>query len=111
DERASDEVISRMAGDWDAGGKRDRYLVFRPEAALPVDTLVSVSVGPGTPSAEGPRVTDKAQEFSFRTFGPMKIVDQNCSGTDRCPPFSSFYVETSNPVDTAKFEKGMVRVE
>ncbi len=50
------------------GAAEGRWLAFRASEPLPADSEVSVAVGPGTPSAEGPLTTKEAQNYSFRTY-------------------------------------------
>ncbi|HEX9114832.1 MAG TPA: hypothetical protein VGA61_02090, partial [Anaerolineae bacterium] len=44
-------------------GETGRWLAFRADQAFPADSDVTVTFPSGTPSAEGPRRTDKAQSF------------------------------------------------
>ncbi len=56
-----------------------RWLAFKAAQPLPGDTQVTVTVEPGTPSAEGPLTTSEAQSFSFRTYASLQIVELCCS--------------------------------
>src|SRR5215469_216333 len=64
-----DEEIARLAKAAQAG----RWLAFRATSdapdgtslALPAAATITVSIGAGTPSLEGPLVTNKPQSFSF----------------------------------------------
>ncbi len=111
DEIAADAGVSRLAAALDADARQDRYLAFKPSELLPVDAAVSVAIGPGTPSAEGPRRTTKAIEKGFRTYGAMRINDQSCRKGDECPPTSALWVSFTNPIDEKKFSREMVKVE
>ena len=51
DEARADEVLSSLVQNAQEG----RWLAFRTTEQLPADTTVTVTIGPGTPSAEGPR--------------------------------------------------------
>ena len=42
-----------------------------------------MTIGPGTPSAEGPLVTKEAQSYSFRTYAPLHIDDHGCAWATR----------------------------
>lgn len=97
-----------------------RWIAFRAinsdgstENALPADSPISVTVEKGTPSAEGPLTTTKAQSFSFRTYGAMKFVSSWCSyqNSKACSPFDTWYLQFSNPIDAASFSKEMVKIE
>ncbi|MBV9108479.1 MAG: carboxypeptidase regulatory-like domain-containing protein, partial [Gemmatimonadetes bacterium] len=83
-----------------------RWLAFRAVRPLPKNAAITVAVGPGTPSAEGPRTTTVRQYWQFRTYGPLRIQDENCG----CRPGSPIFVELSNPLDTLSFRPSMVTV-
>lgn len=101
-----DDEVRRLAAQADEG----RWLAFVPDAPLPPDTAVTVTVGPGTPSAEGPRTTAKAQSWTFRTFGALKVEEHRCGWNGQCPPGTPWQIRLSNPVDAALFRREMVRV-
>ena len=99
---------------------KDRWLAFRAvdkanndtRLALPADARVFVTLKPGAPSAEGTRATDKAQVFSFRTYGALRVVEHNCGDDNKdCSPFDSWSVTFSNRLDTAVFQQSSVRIE
>ena len=52
-----------------------RWLALHLLEPLPPETGVSVTIGPGTPSAEGPLLTEAAQSFGFSTYAPLRIVE------------------------------------
>ncbi|HWR65203.1 MAG TPA: Ig-like domain-containing protein [Bellilinea sp.] len=88
-----------------------RWLVFRAVAPLAPDTSISVTVGPGTPSAEGPLVTTETQSFSFSTYAPLKVLEYGCYWRDNlCTPLAPFYIRFNNPLDSAAFTQQMLRV-
>ncbi len=98
----------------------NRWLVFRAvnsdgltENVLPADSQITVTVEKGTPSAEGPLTTTKAQSFSFKTYGAMKFVSSWCSyqNSKTCSPFDTWFMQFSNPIDAATFAKESVKVE
>jgi uncharacterized protein YfaS (alpha-2-macroglobulin family) len=107
DEVQADKTVRRMA----ANAGEGRWLAFRAAELLPADTGVTVTVGPDTPSAEGPLKTTAGQSFSFRTYGPLKVTRYQCGWDRECPPFAPWYVEFSNPLDETAFEDALVRVE
>lgn len=84
-----------------------RAVAFRTVASLPRGATVRVSVGPGTPSAEGPRTTTVDQFWEFETYGPLRITNKYCS----CRPGEGFYVTFSNQLDERTFSERMVTVE
>lgn len=116
-EIAADEKISYYA----KNAQPNRWLAFRAvnsdgttANALPADSPITVVVEKGTPSAEGPLVTDKAQTFSFNTFGAMKFVKAGCGwnvSKKICDPFDTWLLEFTNPIDAESFDKSLVTIE
>ena len=104
DEIAKDETIKNLIAAADKAEHQGRYLAFTPTELLPGDENIQVNIGPGTPSAEGPRTTDKAQSYRFRTYGPMKVVEWHCSWGKSCPPGTPFTIRFSNPIDADAFD-------
>jgi alpha-2-macroglobulin len=93
-----------------ARAERGRWLAFLPVEPLPGDSAVRVTVGPRTPSLEGPRETVKKQEWTFRTYGPMRVTSHRCGWEPTCRPSNPWQIEFSNQIDARKFTKEMVRV-
>ena len=105
--KADDDVTRRAA---QAG--EGRWVALRAVDPLPADSPVEVTVVPGTPSAEGPRRTEKPQGWSFRTYGPLRVTKHQCGWRNgECPPFTPWWITLSNPIDAGSFQKEMVRVE
>jgi len=100
--------VSRLVNNAQQG----RWLVFKATKPFPADSAISVTVGPGTPSAEGPLVTSSAQNFSFSTYAPLRVVNHGCywGGNNQCPPLSPFYIEFNNPLDMVAFTGEQVKV-
>ncbi|HVG32452.1 MAG TPA: alpha-2-macroglobulin family protein, partial [Pyrinomonadaceae bacterium] len=109
-----DEAVRKLM----AAAEKDRWIVLRAASsassdarmALPGDANIKVTIGPGTPSAEGPRTTAKAMEFSFRTFGPLRVVSSECGYDGRCSPFDTWRITFTNPLDDASFQKSLLRI-
>jgi len=96
DEVAADEDVSSYAAYVGEG----RWLAFKPEQPFPGDTTVTVNIGPGTPSAEGPLATQEVQSFSFQTYGALRITNSYCGwGGGECRPGQQLVVEFNNPLD------------
>jgi uncharacterized protein YfaS (alpha-2-macroglobulin family) len=112
DEIAADQNVSNLT----KAAEKDRWLAFRVVAPngdglpLPADTSVEVNVGPGTPSAEGPRTTAMAQSYGFSTYGPLRVTEHRCGYQERCTPFDVWQIVFTNPLDAAQFEQSQVRV-
>ncbi len=108
DELKADKWASRRA---ERAGEA-RWLAFVVQEPLPADADILVTVGPGTPSAEGPLVTTEAQQYDFRTYAPLRIVEHGCSWyRDDCPPLTPFFIQFNNPIDVDAYEESMLRIE
>jgi len=107
EEVAEDDSVSRLAEQAGDG----RWLAFRAGRPFPPDTNVLVTVGPGTPSAEGPLVTEQAQSFDFQTYPPLRVVRHRCAWSNDCPPFAPFIIEFSNQLDEGAFDQSMVAID
>ena len=88
-----------------------RWLAFIADNAFPKDADIQITIGPGTPSAEGPLVTTQSQGFGFQTYPPLRIEEYGCSWYgDNCPPLTPFYIRFNNPLDAETFIDSMVAV-
>jgi uncharacterized protein YfaS (alpha-2-macroglobulin family) len=87
-----------------------RWVAFRATDLLPGDTPISVFVGPGTPSAEGPAVSEQPFVYTGRTYAPLRIVSTTCNYSNDCWPGSSISVEFNNPLDTKASDTAAVTV-
>jgi len=99
-----------------AGAKADkqdgRWLALRTKEKLPPDAEIVVEIPEGTPSAEGPNTTKKAQTFSFRTYPPLRITEAECGwgGGRGCRPNTPIRFELNNPLDNEKFDPSQIKV-
>lgn len=109
-ELQADPHARRMREGLDARGP-SRWLAVRPDAPLPYDSTVTVTVPKGTPSAEGPRLSTADQAFSFQTYGPLELVESRCGYRDRCSPYDDIQLRFSNPIDGDAFQTSMVQVQ
>ncbi|TNF27414.1 MAG: hypothetical protein EP329_19450 [Deltaproteobacteria bacterium] len=87
-----------------------RWVAFKAKAELPKDTHVSVTVGVGTPSAEGPRVTTEAQSFNFETYGPFVVKEHRCGWGKHCRPMQPWSIRFSNGIDEDALAPEMIQV-
>jgi hypothetical protein len=106
-ELQEDATVARLV----RAAEPERWLAFRAEVPLPPDVAVDVSVGPGTPSAEGPRASPDAQGWSFRSGGPFRVRRSECGWNGRCTPFDPWRIQLTNPVDAKTLAGAVVRVE
>ncbi len=103
----ADETIKRMAENAGEG----RWLAFKAEQELPVDTSISIRFEAGTPSAEGPLLTKTGQSFGFYTYAPLVIEDHGCSWYDECRPLTPLYIEFNNPLDPDAYDESMLTID
>ncbi|HSV85003.1 MAG TPA: alpha-2-macroglobulin family protein [Levilinea sp.] len=87
-----------------------RWLAFKTTGLLPADSQVTVTVAPGTPSAEGPLVTRQSQVYSFYTYAPLRVVEHGCWWSDMCRPLTPLLIRFNNPLDDAVFRDNMLSV-
>ena len=100
--------------------EKDRWLVFRAigangdtKRALPVDTGITISIGPGTPSVEGPLTTKDPQTISFRTFGSLHFTRKRCGWAESqvCTPNDVWNLEFTNNLKADIFQESQVRID
>jgi uncharacterized protein YfaS (alpha-2-macroglobulin family) len=108
EEISEDKTVNRLI----ESHPESRWLAFKATQPLPKDTDINITIGPGTPSAEGPLLTPSASSYSFRTYAPLQIVEYGCSWwNEDCPPLTPFYIEFNNPIDAEVYDASMLRVE
>ncbi|MGI8555423.1 MAG: Ig-like domain-containing protein, partial [Pyrinomonadaceae bacterium] len=113
----ADKTIS----DYAKQSQPNRWLAFRAvnsdgttENALPANSAISVTVEKGTPSAEGPLTTEKAQDFGFKTYGAMEFVKGFCCDYEenkKYSPYDNWNLQFTNQIDASNFTKEMVKIE
>ena len=114
EELDADENVKELAKN--AG--KDRWLAFRAidakgetKLALRADSAINVSIGPGTPSAEGPLKTEKEQLLTFRTYGELRMVKSQCGNNQSCGPADPWFIQFSNNLDPALFQESQVHID
>ena len=108
EEIQADENVSRQIEYAEEG----RWLAFRALEPLPADTGISIVIKAGTPSAEGPLVTDYDQSYSFSTYAPLRVDEHGCSwGDEPCRPLTPLYIRFNNPIDMDAYDGSMVTIE
>ncbi|RME70381.1 MAG: hypothetical protein D6776_11755 [Planctomycetota bacterium] len=86
-------------------------VALRPEQTLPPATRFRFQLEPGVRSQEGPRPSTEAKRFSFRTYGPLRVVDSRCGWGGPCRPGMPLRIELSNAIDTDRFDRALVHVQ
>ena len=87
-----------------------RAVAFVPTATLGRDVDVTVTVGPGVPSTEGPRTGDERRIERGRTYGPLTFLRSECGFGGDCVPSAPFSFVFANPLDADAFDPSLVRV-
>ncbi len=75
---------------------QDRTVVFRPRDLLPNAAQVSVQVGPGVPSAEGPRLGEDQNTYNFRTYGELQLMRYTTEKNGVLQPHQNFRATFNN---------------
>ncbi len=88
-----------------------RWMAFRATEALPADSAITVEIGPGTPSAEGPLTTTGPVSFTNRTYAPLQVVGIECGFGPQCPPSTDLNVSLNNPIDAEAFDPSTIRID
>src|ERR1700741_859099 len=114
EEIEADQTVKELV----RNAEKDRWLAFRAidrsgntERALPGNTYFAVTIGPGTPSMEGPRTTYAKQEFYFSTFGPLHVTKYECGYNAGCKPPDWWRIEFNNPIDATAFQESQVKIQ
>jgi uncharacterized protein YfaS (alpha-2-macroglobulin family) len=88
-----------------------RWLAFKPSESLPADTDISVKIGPGTPSAEGPLLTEEAISFGFQTYAPLQIETHGCAWSESpCQPLTPLMIKFNNPIDLSAYQESNISI-
>ncbi|MGE0493138.1 MAG: alpha-2-macroglobulin family protein [Vulcanimicrobiota bacterium] len=103
-ERAEDGEILDLID----AAEPDTWVVVRPPQPLPRAAEATVSLAAGTPSAEGPKTSEKAWEFRFHTYSPLRCVRHSARPIR---PDESLWLKFNNQLDRASFVDEMVQVE
>ena len=98
-----DKNLKSLAASLDKSDQQGRWFAFRATSEFPKDAQISIEIPVGTPSAEGPNKTTKAQTHAFRTYPPLKILREGCGYQGKCPPGTPFSIQFNNPLDADKF--------
>ncbi|CAM2007870.1 Ig-like domain-containing alpha-2-macroglobulin family protein [Acanthopleuribacter pedis] len=95
--KATWEQDSRLRG-FLSSHEDDQVVVFRPRRALPTDKKIEVRVGPGVPSAEGPERDKEEHNYTFKTYGLLRVVNHSASRGRKLAPHQHFRVTFNNPL-------------
>ena len=102
---ASDQV-HQISEDTLAG----RWVAFRPVSRLANGAALSISVGPGTPSAEGPRTSTTTSTYTATTYSALDVTGTDCGYGDGCRPSSDFTITFNNALDATVFDPSTVKI-
>jgi alpha-2-macroglobulin len=92
------------------GSEPDRWVAFRSVDPLPTDTAITVDIGPGTPSAEGPLTTSAVSTHRLRTYAPLRVRGASCGYGGDCPPGTPITIEMNNPIDVEASDLNAITV-
>jgi hypothetical protein len=101
----ADAAVRRLAEQAGDG----RFVAFVAAAPLPAASQITVALEQGAPSAEGPRRTEAAQAWRFRTYGPLRIEEHAC-GWGECPPGAQWRIRFSSALDPTSLRADAIQV-
>jgi uncharacterized protein YfaS (alpha-2-macroglobulin family) len=105
DEVAADQSAQRVI-DQELEG---RAVAFVATQTLPTDSPVSIDIGPGVASLEGPLINSDTFSDSGRTYAPLQLTDADCF--DGCRPFTPFSFRFNNQLDLTAFDTTWINVD
>jgi alpha-2-macroglobulin len=82
------------------GTPRERAVLVTPDAPLPLDSVIALTLRAGLHGAEGPMPMQEARTVSVRTYGPLALADVRCAKVNlgRCQAHRDVTVVLSNAV-------------
>jgi uncharacterized protein YfaS (alpha-2-macroglobulin family) len=104
EEIAADPEFKKHYSDARAG----TAIAFKTIETLPSNTQIHVKFGPGVKSMEGSLLQDKADECSFRTYGPFHIMSN--AGVVQVIPTEDCNIQFSNRLDEKTVSNSRVKV-
>ena len=103
----ADEAVRRLVDEAPAG----RWLAFVPVEPLPADAAVTVTFAAGTPSAEGPRATERRRSFGFHTPAPLQLSGHHCGRRgDACRAGMPWTLSFNNSLDDERFDPDLIAI-
>ncbi|HET7505809.1 MAG TPA: Ig-like domain-containing protein, partial [Kofleriaceae bacterium] len=109
-ELAADKLLAAMVEAARKAEQDGRWIAFRAAQELPADATVTVEIAAGTPSAEGPNRTPRAQSFQFQTYPPLKIERAECGWNGECRPGMPLQIQFNNPLDADQFDDAQLAI-
>lgn len=107
DEIAADDAASQIVDSL----AESRWIAFRPVDPFAPDAAIDIEIGPGAPSAEGPRLTTAAAGYSARTYAPLAVEERTCGYGSGCVPGSDFDITFNNGLDALRFDPASVTID
>ncbi len=107
DEIAKDDNVRPLV----AQAQPHRWIAIKPTGDLPKGSTVALVLDKGAPSAEGPLLTELAQQDTFRVHGPLKLETTRCGWSGGCPPLTPWSLRLSNEIDADSFSTKLVTVD
>jgi len=77
---------------------------------LPNGAALTISIGPGTPSAEGPRTTTTASVHTANTYSALAVTGIQCGYGAGCRPGTGFAITFNNGLDAKSFDESQVKI-
>ncbi|WP_437662918.1 Ig-like domain-containing protein [Sorangium sp. So ce1182] len=90
--------------------KNEMLAELVPRAPLPRDSEIEMVVSQGLRGREGPLPAGEEQRFSYRTYGPLRLLNAQCdrdTPQGRCAAEGGFTLAFSNPVRLADAKRAI----
>jgi uncharacterized protein YfaS (alpha-2-macroglobulin family) len=100
------QVAERL--EFSAHARAPERVEVQPRRPLPLGARIELRIDSGLKGSEGPRPLAAPFTWSFRTYGPLRVVGIECNVRPKlasCDPDGSLWVELSNPVKTSEFRR------
>ncbi|MDH3296586.1 MAG: MG2 domain-containing protein, partial [Acidimicrobiia bacterium] len=72
---------------------------------------LTLTIGPGTPSAEGPLTSAEASTHAGRTFDALAVTERACNYGGPCQPGTPFIITFNNAIDPELFDPSTVTAD
>jgi len=94
----------------------DRTIVLAPKTAWPAGTELQVTLAPGAPSAEGPRLSKGESFTNFAVASAFRVTGISCDDKNTrvanvtCPAKGYMTVEFSNPIAEGTYRSSKLQI-
>lgn len=87
--------------------KSPKHLRVVPTSRLPLNSRIEGVIAPGLRGTQGPVPTEKTNQFSFATYGPLQVSASCYPGQRRCQAGGSPQLSFTNPVKFGSLKRAL----